>query len=116
VYGTRSFGGAVRMIANGNPGDSHDAGHPRVSVVIPTRDRPQLLREALASVRAQTFTDYEIVTVINGPETASTVAAAEACAGLNVVRIAQSGIAVAPNGSRSWTTTTNGSPTGLRWR
>jgi glycosyltransferase involved in cell wall biosynthesis len=34
---------------------------PRVSVCIPTINRPHLLREAIASVAAQTFTDFEIV-------------------------------------------------------
>jgi glycosyltransferase involved in cell wall biosynthesis len=37
-----------------------------VSVVIPTHNRPDMLREAVASVRAQTFTDYEIIVVCNG--------------------------------------------------
>jgi len=39
---------------------------PLVSVVVPTHNRPELLAEALASVRAQTFTDYEIIVVSNG--------------------------------------------------
>jgi glycosyltransferase involved in cell wall biosynthesis len=39
---------------------------PNVSVVIPTHNRPAWLAEALASVRAQTFTDYEIIVVSNG--------------------------------------------------
>jgi glycosyltransferase involved in cell wall biosynthesis len=39
---------------------------PLVSVVIPTHNRPDFLSEALASVRAQTFTDYEIIVVSNG--------------------------------------------------
>jgi glycosyltransferase involved in cell wall biosynthesis len=36
---------------------------PLISVIIPTHDRPDFLAEALASVRAQTFTDYEIIVV-----------------------------------------------------
>jgi glycosyltransferase involved in cell wall biosynthesis len=39
---------------------------PSVSVVIPTHNRPEMLAEALASVRRQTFTDYEIIVVSNG--------------------------------------------------
>ncbi len=39
---------------------------PLVSVVVPTHNRPEMLAEALASVRAQTFTDYEIIVVSNG--------------------------------------------------
>ena len=40
--------------------------HPLVSVVIPTYNRPDLLQEALASVFAQTLTDYEVVVVNDG--------------------------------------------------
>jgi O-antigen biosynthesis protein len=36
---------------------------PLVSVVVPTHNRPDMLREAIASVRAQSFTDYEIIVV-----------------------------------------------------
>lgn len=36
---------------------------PRVSVVIPAYNRPALLAEAVASVRAQTLTDWELVIV-----------------------------------------------------
>ncbi len=39
---------------------------PRVSVILRTKDRPELLAEALASLRAQTFTDFETVLVNDG--------------------------------------------------
>lgn len=39
---------------------------PRFSVIIPTYNRLELLREALASVWAQTFTDYEVIVVEDG--------------------------------------------------
>jgi len=39
---------------------------PLVSVVVPTHNRPAMLAEALASVRAQTYADYEIIVVSNG--------------------------------------------------
>jgi glycosyltransferase involved in cell wall biosynthesis len=39
---------------------------PLVSVVVPTHNRPEMLAEALASVRLQTFTDYEVIVVSNG--------------------------------------------------
>src|SRR5215471_7844732 len=39
---------------------------PLVSVVVPTHNRPEMLGEALATVRAQTFTDYEVIVVSNG--------------------------------------------------
>jgi glycosyltransferase involved in cell wall biosynthesis len=39
---------------------------PAVSVIIPTYNRPDLLREALDSVSAQTFGDYEVIVVDDG--------------------------------------------------
>jgi len=39
---------------------------PLFSVIIPTYNRRELLRQALASVLAQTFTDYEIIVVDDG--------------------------------------------------
>jgi glycosyltransferase involved in cell wall biosynthesis len=39
---------------------------PLVSVVVPTHNRPEMLAQALASVQAQTFTDYEVIVVSNG--------------------------------------------------
>src|SRR5215468_4951735 len=44
---------------------------PLVSVVIPTHNRPEMLADALASVRAQTFADYEIIVISNGEDTAT---------------------------------------------
>ena len=38
----------------------------RVSLVIPFRDRPELLRDCLASLRLGTYQDYEVVLVDNG--------------------------------------------------
>src|SRR3954468_4584364 len=72
---------------------------PRVSVVIPTRNRPDMLGAAIGSVLAQTFADYEIVVVINGVDNAATprtrnVATAAGC---RIVRIERDGIAVALN-------------------
>ena len=40
---------------------------PLVSVVIPTRGRPQLVRRAIASAIGQTERKIEIVVVIDGP-------------------------------------------------
>lgn len=39
----------------------------KVSVVIPTYDRQERLRQALESVQRQTFCDYEVIVVQNGP-------------------------------------------------
>ncbi len=76
-----------------------DSPLPLVSVVIPTRDRPELLREALRSVRAQTFTDYEIVVVVSGPDNPQTPAtlAATHAAGCIVLRVERPGIGPALN-------------------
>jgi glycosyltransferase involved in cell wall biosynthesis len=41
---------------------------PDVSVVIPTRDRPQLAVRAVRSALAQTHEDIEVVAVIDGPD------------------------------------------------
>jgi glycosyltransferase involved in cell wall biosynthesis len=72
---------------------------PFVSVIIPTRDRPELLREAIESVSRQTYTDYETIVVINGPDNPLTAATLEVAvaASCTVVRIDRSGIAIALN-------------------
>jgi Glycosyl transferase family 2 len=40
--------------------------NPVVSVVVPTCNRPHMLAEALASVRARLYRDYEIIACSNG--------------------------------------------------
>lgn len=47
----------------------------KVTVVTPTYKRPELLLEALRSLQAQTFTDYEALVVNDHPPTADAVAA-----------------------------------------
>jgi GT2 family glycosyltransferase len=49
---------------------------PTVSVVIPTRNRPALVVRAVQSALAQTFTDLEVVVVIDGPDPATAEALA----------------------------------------
>jgi glycosyltransferase involved in cell wall biosynthesis len=39
---------------------------PLVSIIIPTHNRPQMLKEAVDSALAQTFQDFEIIIVLNG--------------------------------------------------
>src|SRR5690348_14584687 len=39
---------------------------PRVSVIVPVRNRRAMMRELLDSLAAQTFVDYEIVVVDDG--------------------------------------------------
>jgi len=72
---------------------------PLVSVLIPTRDRPDTLQQAIASVKTQTFANYEIIVVINGPDNSLTPKISEiaTAAGCRIVRIEQAGIAVALN-------------------
>src|SRR5437879_843479 len=41
---------------------------PVVTVVIPTRNRLPLLQESVANVRAQTFTDWELIVVDDASE------------------------------------------------
>lgn len=53
-----------------------DAGVPDVSVVIPTRNRPDLVTRAVRSVLAQTVRDLEVVVVVDGPDDATTTALA----------------------------------------
>jgi glycosyltransferase involved in cell wall biosynthesis len=43
----------------------------RISVVIPTFNRPDFLREAVACVLAQSYTPYEIIVVNNGTDSAA---------------------------------------------
>ena len=40
---------------------------PRISIVIPTANRPQELMRALRSVSGQSFKDFEIIVVVDGP-------------------------------------------------
>lgn len=47
---------------------------PKVSVVIPTRGRPELLVRAVKSVLEQTYTRSEVVVVIDGPDERSSSA------------------------------------------
>jgi len=72
---------------------------PFVSVIIPTRHRPEMLLEAIHSAKAQSFANYEIIVVVNGPENPLTQKSLDCAkaAGCRTVRIEQSGIAVALN-------------------
>ena len=45
-----------------------DASKPKVSVVIPTRFRPELVRRAITSALAQTLQELEVIVVVDGPD------------------------------------------------
>jgi glycosyltransferase involved in cell wall biosynthesis len=47
---------------------------PEVTVVIPTRFRPELVTRAVGSVLSQTYADLEVVVVVDGPDDATRVA------------------------------------------
>lgn len=53
--------------------------HPTVSVVIPTYNHARFLKEAIESVRAQSFTDWEVIVINNNSED-NTVEVVEAMA------------------------------------
>jgi glycosyltransferase involved in cell wall biosynthesis len=44
---------------------------PLVSIIVPTHDRAQMLKEAVDSALAQTFQDFELIVVLNGASAAS---------------------------------------------
>lgn len=68
--------------------DSFSASLPTVGVVIPTRDRPELLRRALAAVAAQTYAGrIETVVVHDGTELDTSVEVSAAQAPLRTVRV-----------------------------
>jgi GT2 family glycosyltransferase len=54
---------------------------PRVSVIVPTYNRPERLAEALASINAQTFQDFEIIVIDDGEMDVETVVQAHNAAG-----------------------------------
>src|SRR5258706_792567 len=70
---------------------------PLVSVIIPTHSRPEMLAEALDSVRAQTFTDYEIIVVSNGESGEMRCASREAASGCVYLELDRGNVSAARN-------------------
>jgi glycosyltransferase involved in cell wall biosynthesis len=67
------------------------AGRPEVTVVIPTRNRPELVSRAVRSALAQTLTDIEVIVVVDGPDDSTrTALAAIGDPRLRVVELAAS--------------------------
>ena len=77
---------------------------PRVSVLVPVRDEEPFLREALQSLSAQTFSDFEAIVVDDG-STDGSAALAEAHARVDsrfrVVRMPAAGVVAAMERGRS---------------
>ena len=63
------------------------AASPRVSVVIPTRNRPTLVVSAVRSALAQSVPPLEVIVVIDGPEPASGGMTVEALRGVQDARL-----------------------------
>lgn len=70
---------------------------PRVSVIIPTYNRLGFLREALDSIHAQTFVDYEVIVVDDGSSEDIARGIADHPVRARVVRQARSGPGAARN-------------------
>ena len=54
-----------------------DEARETISVVIPTRDRPSLVRRAVSSALQQTYNPVEVIVVVDGPDKASVSALRE---------------------------------------
>ena len=72
---------------------------PRISVLVACYNHGAFLGEAIASVRAQTFRDYEVIVVDDGSTQTETVATIDALAGpdVRVLRTANRGLPAARN-------------------
>jgi glycosyltransferase involved in cell wall biosynthesis len=72
---------------------------PRISVLLPCFNHGAFIHEAIASVRAQTFQDFEIIVVDDGSTEAETVAVLDALEGprVRVLRTANHGLPGARN-------------------
>src|SRR4051812_9468088 len=73
------------------PGDAglrRLAKRPRVTVIIPTQNRPQMLRDALLSVCRQTYQDWEAIVVNDGgPEVNAVLGALPSMQNLQVINL-----------------------------
>ncbi len=64
-FQTHSLSGLIRFLGGQPPHASTEDG-PLISVIVRTKDRPELLREALASIAASTYRNVELVLVNDG--------------------------------------------------
>ncbi|MFI1577022.1 glycosyltransferase family 2 protein [Embleya sp. NPDC020630] len=81
------------------PGPPAPRGTPRVSVIVATRERPELLAACLRTLLWQTYPDIELIVVDNAPTTNRTASVVRGgCAGLvRYVREPRPGLALAHN-------------------
>lgn len=73
---------------------------PTVSVIIPTHNRREYVRDAIASVVAQTCRDFELIVVDDGSDDDTGTVVADfssVCPGVRYVRQANRGVSVARN-------------------
>jgi len=72
---------------------------PKVSIVVPTHNRPDMLQEAVDSALAQTFQDFEIIVVLNGspPEAAAMAHRLDVNPKIKIVEMPDSTLAASRN-------------------
>ena len=68
VYRAEEVEAARALLENAGQAKGDGRGQPLVSVIIPTYNRPEQLKRAVASVLKQSFRDFEIVVVNDGGE------------------------------------------------
>lgn len=91
-------GGASGLPAGSKPDTLMAMKRPTVSVIIPTYNRAALVQEAVASVLAQTFTDFELLVVDDGSTDATVQVLAPYQGRLRLLRLpARQGVSAARN-------------------
>lgn len=87
-----SPGGQRASLPSGTVPSISEPTIPEISVVIPTRGRPELVTRAVSSALGQTFRDVEVLVVVDGPDEPTHAALAEVDdPRLRVVGLAESG-------------------------
>lgn len=71
--------------------------NPAVSVVIPVRNRPVLVRQAIDSVLLQTFRDFEVIVVDDGSDDNTPIVVAGYAGPVRLIRLGPNGVSAARN-------------------